>query len=172
MSTDIGGQKHAMNAVHAARSGLIAGTAGTAALNIVTYLDMLVRGRPASSMPATLVKHVAQAAGVDALASDDETTQHRREAVGSLLGYANGLGVGVVYGCIRPLVRGWIPLPLAAIVVGAAAMALSDIPAARAKATDPSSWAPADWLADALPHLTFGVVVAQTFERIDRAAET
>jgi hypothetical protein len=31
--------------------GLLAGAAGTLALNVTTYLDMAVRGRPASQAP-------------------------------------------------------------------------------------------------------------------------
>ena len=35
--------------------GAAAGAAGTTALNVVTYLDMAVRGRPASSTPERTV---------------------------------------------------------------------------------------------------------------------
>ena len=35
--------------------GAVAGAMGTAALNAVTYLDMAVRGRPSSQVPAHTV---------------------------------------------------------------------------------------------------------------------
>ena len=43
--------------------GLIAGAAGTAALHAVTYLDMALRGRPASTVPEQLVDAIAGATG-------------------------------------------------------------------------------------------------------------
>ncbi|MCP9968874.1 hypothetical protein LUX57_29935 [Actinomadura madurae] len=42
--------------------GLAAGAAGTTALNLVTYLDMAVRGRPASSTPEQSVERLADVA--------------------------------------------------------------------------------------------------------------
>jgi hypothetical protein len=86
--------------------GAVAGAAGTAALNIATYGDMVLRGRGESDVPSTMVKNIAEAAGAGALASDDEATAHRRAGIGALLGYANGLGVGVAYGLLRPGRRG------------------------------------------------------------------
>lgn len=41
--------------------GAAAGAAGTTALNVVSYGDMVVRGRPASSTPETIVPHLAYA---------------------------------------------------------------------------------------------------------------
>ena len=48
-------------------AGAAAGAAGTTALNGVTYLDMAVRGRPASSTPEDTVDRLAEAVGVDIL---------------------------------------------------------------------------------------------------------
>ena len=42
--------------------GAAAGAAGTTALNVVTYLDMALRGRPASSTPANTVEKLAERA--------------------------------------------------------------------------------------------------------------
>jgi hypothetical protein len=159
-----------MGLVRDALLGTVAGAAGTAALNISTYADMAARGRPSSDVPATLVKSVASSAGVDLLAADEDTAANRRSGIGALLGYANGLGLGAIYGAVRPWVRTWVPLPLAGLVIGAAAMAMSDVPATRAGATDPATWGTAGWIADIVPHAIFGLVLAGTFESIDSAA--
>ncbi len=97
-----------------------------------------------------MVKNFAEAAGMGALASDDETTQHRRSGIGALMGYADGLGVGVVYGALRPALRG-VPVLLSAVVAGAAAMAVSDVAIAKSGASDPTTWGAGDWAADAIP---------------------
>lgn len=45
--------------------GLIAGAAGTSALNAATYMDMAIRGRPASNTPEESVQRLADTARVD-----------------------------------------------------------------------------------------------------------
>jgi hypothetical protein len=145
--------------------GIVGGAVGTAALNITTYGDMVLRGRGESNVPSTMVKNVAEAAGIGALASDDEATAHRRSALGALLGYANGIGVGAAYGAIRPALRG-VPVLLAAVAAGAAAMALSDVPIAKTGASDPRTWTAADWAADAIPHLAYGLALALSFDAL------
>jgi len=147
--------------------GAIAGAAATSALNIATYTDIAVRGRGESDVPSKMVKNIAEAAGLGALASDDETTQHRRSGIGALMGYADGLGVGAVYGVLRPALRG-VPVLLAAVAAGAAAMALSDIAIAQSGASDSRTWAAADWAADAIPHLVYGLALALSFDALDR----
>jgi hypothetical protein len=148
-------------------AGAIAGAAATSALNIATYTDIAVRGRGESDVPSAMVKNIAEAAGLGALASDDETTQHRRGGIGALMGYADGLGVGVAYGALRPALRG-VPVLLTAVVAGAAAMALSDLAIAKSGASDPRTWSAADWAADAIPHLVYGLALALSFDALDR----
>jgi hypothetical protein len=157
-----------MNLLRSALLGSVAGAAGTAALNVATYTDMAVRGRASSDTPAALVKTVATSAGIEALSADEATAANRRSGVGALLGYANGLGLGTAYGVIRPLVRPWIPVPLAGLVIGATAMAMSDVPATRAGITDPRTWGTAGWLADIVPHALYGLALAATFEAFDQ----
>jgi hypothetical protein len=147
--------------------GAIAGAAATSALNIATYADIALRGRAESDVPSVMVKNAAEAAGIGALASDDETAQHRRSGIGALAGYANGIGVGVLYGALRPASRG-LPVLLAGLLAGAAAMALSDAAIAKSGASDPRTWAPGDWVADALPHVAYGVALALSFDALDR----
>ncbi|MDP9105098.1 MAG: hypothetical protein M3N49_04105 [Candidatus Eremiobacteraeota bacterium] len=146
--------------------GAMAGATATSALNIASYADIAVRGRGESSVPSTMVKNVAEAAGLGALASDDETTQHRRGGIGALFGYADGLGVGVVYGLVRPALRG-VPVLLMAVAAGGAAMALSDVAIAASGASDPKTWSAADWTTDAIPHLVYGLALALSFDALD-----
>ena len=44
--------------------GVAAGAVGTAVLNTLTYLDMAVRGRPSSSVPADTAGKMADLFGV------------------------------------------------------------------------------------------------------------
>jgi hypothetical protein len=146
--------------------GTVAGAVGTIALDVATYADMALRGRPSSEAPSTMVKNVAAFAGVEPLAADDDTARNRRSGTGALLGYANGLAVGAAYGAIPPALRGRVPLALAAIVVGGAAMALSDVPLVKSGATDPKKWGAEGWLADIVPHLLYGLAMACAFDAL------
>ena len=155
--------------------GLAAGACGSAALNMATNLDMAVRGRPESEVPGKIAEKLASSAGIRALsergtaATGDERKEQeqraagRRGGVGALMGYLVGLGVGTAYGVIRPALRN-VPIPLAGVVLGAVAMAASDVPAVGVGATDPSRWGMAGWLADLLPHLVYGLVTALAFD--------
>lgn len=161
-------------------AGAIAGAAGVVALNAVSYLDMLLRGRPASDLPARVAGKLAEEMGLPLdMSSDadeeiddgDEDTDdeepdapaNRREALGALLGMANGVGIGVCYAIVR-LILPTPPTWLAGTALGAAAMAASDYPATRLGLTEPRDWTATDWASDVLPHMAFGVVTAIAFE--------
>ena len=162
-------------------AGLVAGAAGTLALNVAGYVDMLVRGRPASRLPADVAGKLADEIGLpldfdieslDPEADEDEVVVEsrlasRQEALGALLGYANGLGIGAVYGILR-LVVPRPPTWLAGAALGSLAMAASDYPAAKLGLTDPQTWSREDWMADVVPHMVFGVVTAAVFEAIKK----
>ena len=148
--------------------GMAAGAAGTVALDIATYADMVIRGRPSSSVPAELAGKLTEALHVDL--EGEETGQQasqvagrRRSGLGALFGYATGLGIGAAYGLIRPQFRR-VPLPLAGVAVGLAAMVASDVPAVSTGVTNPREWGTSGWLADLVPHLIYGLVTAATFE--------
>lgn len=155
-------------------AGLAAGAAGTVALNVATYLDMALRGRPPSDLPARVAARLSEEADIPLDFDVDEAgdegpqrVQHRHEAVGALLGYANGLGLGLAYGVVRIIV----PRPptwVSATLLGGAAMAASDVPATMLGLTDPREWGPSGWLADIGPHLAYGVVAAMTFDAVTR----
>lgn len=159
--------------------GAVAGAAGVVALNAAGYLDMLLRGRPASDMPARVAGKLADEIGLplefDSDAGDeiapedddedepDDAPANRREALGALLGMVNGIGIGVAYGICR-LILPRPPAWLAGAALGAAAMAASDYPATRLGLTEPRDWSATDWASDVLPHMAFGVVTALAFE--------
>jgi hypothetical protein len=145
--------------------GAVSGATGTTALNVVSYGDMLVRGRAPSSVPARVAGILADRAGLRPLRSDDEAppAQNRREAAGALMGYATGVGVGVGYGIVRARV-GTMPLVRSALLLGLAAMTAANTPIVLLKISDPRTWSAADWISDLIPHLAYGLTVAATYD--------
>jgi hypothetical protein len=144
--------------------GAAAGAAGTTALNAATYLDMAVRGRASSSAPQDLVEAVADRADVKIPGHGDERA-NRLAGLGPL----SGIGVGVVVGAAAGLVLGalrkrgvTLPAPIPVVLIGAAAMASSDVPLKLFGISDPTEWKGKDWAADALPHLLYGLVTYAT----------
>lgn len=146
--------------------GLAAGAVGTSLLNSVTYLDMALRARPASPLPAEDVEHMADSAGVS-LGADDDAAGARKEALGALMGFVTGGLGGAVYGLLRPQLRS-VPWPLAAVATGVGVMVATDASSTLMGTTDPRSWSPADWLSDLVPHLAYGAGVALTFDALER----
>jgi hypothetical protein len=156
-----------MGIVRDALRGATAGAAGTVALDITTYLDMAIRGRSSSGVPATVAGSLTETAGID-LAPDgnSEAAENRKSGIGALMGYVVGLGVGATYGVIRPRLSG-SSVPLAGAVLELAAMAGSDVPATVTGATDPRGWGTSGSLSDVVPHLAYGLVTAMAFESFD-----
>lgn len=148
--------------------GLIAGSAGTVALNVTTYLDMAVRARPASPVPAQTVKELADAADVDLAPDDEKETEHNRsQGLGALLGYVSGLGFGALYGVVAPRL-GRMSVPVAARALTLATMAGSNLTATAVGVTDPRKWSTKDWVADLVPHVLYGFATAAVYDTISR----
>ena len=147
-------------------AGAAAGAAGTTALNAVTYLDMAIRGRPASSVPDQAVHTIGGKLGVE-VPGDRDTEQHRTTGIGALLGILTGVGVGSVFGAVRA--AGWRrPVGPSAVAVGLAAMLGSDTPMVLLGISDAREWSAADWMSDLAPHLAYGLVTAATAQALDR----
>lgn len=146
--------------------GAASGAVGTTVLNAVTYGDMLLRGRGSSGAPAQLAGKLAGYTGIDALRNenDDEAAANRRSGAGALLGYASGVGIGVMYAAMRNGGGKVSPLGPGAML-GLAAMAASDVPLALTGTSDPRTWSRSAWLSDIIPHLAYGVATAITFEQ-------
>ena len=146
--------------------GAVAGAAGTTALNTVTYLDMVTRGRPASSTPEQTVEKLSEKSGVD-VPGDGEARQGRVSGLGALTGIAAGVGVGALLGGLRA--AGLRPGPVTgSLVAGALAMVAGNGPMAGLGVSNPKDWAPKDWAADVLPHLAYGVVTWFALEEQSR----
>jgi len=149
--------------------GAVAGAVGTVALDVTTYADMAIRGRSSSGAPSQMVSILAKAVGLplssQGVGSEDETAQNRESGLGALLGYVNGLGVGVAYGLLRSR-QDDIPIPVAGIGVGLAAMAASDIPLIALRVSNPKTWGFSGWAAEAIPHLVYGLVTATVYEAL------
>ena len=136
--------------------GALAGAAGTTALNAATYLDMAVRARPASKTPQQAVDKLAERSGRP-VPGTGEDKQNRLAGLGPLLGVATGIGVGTAAGMLAPALRR-LPVPLAALLVGGAAMAAANLPMKQLEVSDPATWSAPDWASDAIPHLAYGAV--------------
>lgn len=147
--------------------GAIAGAAGTVALDAATYADMALRGRPSSGTPSALVGVLADKLGWSEIGTDakDEAAGNRKSGLGSLLGYATGVGVGVAYGLLRG--RDGDASLFAGAAVGLAAMAASDTPIAASGVSDPRTWGLSGWAADAIPHLVYGLTTVAAYAGMD-----
>jgi hypothetical protein len=146
--------------------GLAAGAAGTTALNAATYVDMVLRGRPASKTPEQSVEQLSERTGVTGPGEQD-TRQNRVSGLGALMGMLTGAAVGAGYGAAHEL--GWRPsLPLGSAVATGAAMVGSSAPMTLLGITDPRKWSVSSWLTDLLPHLAYGVTTAATFAAMRR----
>lgn len=142
--------------------GLLAGAAGTLALNAVTYADMAIRARPPSRTPEETVRKLAERVHLDL--GSPERAANRRAGLGPLLGYATGLGITAGLGAVAER----LPVPAGAGLLTAAAMVATSGPMTALGVTDPRRWSRADWISDLVPHLAYGVVGAAVLRRLRR----
>ncbi|GLW09936.1 hypothetical protein Misp01_50650 [Microtetraspora sp. NBRC 13810] len=142
-------------------AGAVAGAAGTTVLNTITYLDMAVRGRPASVLPEQAAEKIAE--GLHADLGDERTAPPRNQGIGALMGLLSGVAVGAAYGLFRHAVRE-VSLPAAAGGLGAAAAVAGSAPLVGLGLTDPRTWGANGWLTDLVPHLGYGLAAAGAYE--------
>lgn len=158
-----------MGMTHAWVHGIVAGAAGTTALNAVTYLDMVLRARPASSTPEETVRVVEDRTQLPLAAAgpDSDAAANRRSGLGALLGIAAGLGTGALYGALRPRL-GHMPLVVSGAVAGLLANLGTTGPMGVLGVTDPRRWPTSSWISDLVPHLAYGLATAAVLEELDR----
>lgn len=146
-------------------AGAVAGAAGTTALNAVTYADMAVRGRAASSTPQDTVEKLASLAGLE-IPGDEQTRDNRVDALGPLTGLVAGVGTGLVLGLARA--AGWRP-GFAGTFVATSTVVLvaGNGPMTVLGITDPRTWDANSWVTDLVPHLAYGVVAAYVLDELD-----
>ncbi|HEX5543814.1 MAG TPA: hypothetical protein VFX60_20035 [Micromonospora sp.] len=142
--------------------GMLAGAAGTLALDAVTYADMAVRGRPASHTPEESVQHLADRAHLSL--GSDTRAQNRREGLGPLLGYTIGMTGAVAFAALTNRRR--LPVPAATGALAAGVMVATSGTMTLFGVTDPRRWSRADWLSDLIPHLVYGAVTVLTLRRL------
>lgn len=149
--------------------GAAAGATGTTALNAVTSLDVAVRGRAPSDTPQQVVARLADAVGVEVPGRRRERAR-RLAGLGPLAGTLTGVGIGGIAGVLR---RAGLRLPTAVggPLLGLAAMAAADGPLAVLRISDPRRWSTADLVADAVPHLVYGVTTHATLVALSPADE-
>jgi hypothetical protein len=151
--------------------GAVAGAAGTMALDVVSYGDMLLRGRQSSDLPAEVVRRLAAKAGNTQLSvpseEASETLKNRRSALGALSGYAIGITIGALYGAVSLAAGTKRGLLLRTVALGAIAMAASDVPASMLGATNPKEWSASSWASDIMPHIAYGLATAAVVAAID-----
>jgi hypothetical protein len=142
--------------------GAAAGAAGTTALNVVTYLDMAVRGRPASSTPANTVEKLAETAHLT-VAGEGVKRASRLEGLGALTGLVAGVGVGGLLGLARASgFRAGTLLTTVTVLIS------TNGPMTVLGVTDPRTWSPVDWISDLVPHLAYAAVATTTMDALDR----
>ncbi|MDP9408433.1 MAG: hypothetical protein M3P95_11380 [Actinomycetota bacterium] len=145
--------------------GAVAGAAGTTALNVVTYLDMAVRGRPASSTPEDTVERLSEVVHVP-VPGTGEVRTNRVAGLGPLTGLLAGVGVGALLGLTRA--AGWRPgLGAATAAATLGALVGTNGPMTVLGVTDPRTWPASSWVADIVPHLAYGAVTAAVLHRLD-----
>ena len=154
--------KRRIGGVGWALRGAAAGAAGTTALNVVTYLDMAVRGRPASSTPQDTVERLAKTAHL-AVPGQGATRTNRVEGLGALTGLVAGIGVGGLVGLARAAgFRAGTLLTTGIVLVS------TNGPMTVLGVTDPRTWSVVDWISDLVPHLAYAAVVTTTLDALDR----
>lgn len=138
--------------------GAAAGAAGTSTLNVITYLDMAVRGRPTSTTPERTVQAMAKLVHLTIPGTGD-TLANRLSGLGALTGYTAGIGIGLILGLVYAL--GWRPSLLVATLTAALfALIGTNGPMTVLGVTDPRTWGVVGWISDLIPHIGYGVVTA------------
>lgn len=147
--------------------GAAAGAAGTTALNAVTYLDMALRGRPASDTPQRTAERLAELAGLP-LPDDPAQREARLTGIGALAGIGTGVGVGAAYGLLHGLgIR--LPVKVGSVAVTAMVLVAANGPMVLLGLTDPRKWSATDWASDVIPHAAFGAATAATYAAATRS---
>lgn len=160
-------------AIQAVLAGAAAGAAGTTALDAVTFLDMVVRGRPASSTPQTTVEEIADKTHVP-IPGDEDERSNRTSALGSLSGIAAGVSTGIAVGLATDWIRNRgqsLPVAVTGVAAALGAMLGGNGPMTLLGVTDPRKWSTTDWLSDVVPHVAYGLVTAWTLDRVNRSRQ-
>jgi hypothetical protein len=146
--------------------GAVAGAAGTTTLNVITYLDIAVRGRSTSTTPERTVEAMARLLHLTVPGSGD-VLANRISGLGALTGYAAGIGMGLILGLAYGL--GWRPrLLVGTLVAMALALVGTNGPMTVLGVTNPRTWGVVGWISDLIPHFGYGLVTALVLHYFSR----
>ena len=151
-------------------AGVAAGVAGTTALNIVTYLDMVARGRPPSSTPERSVETLSARVGVT-VPGERNARSNRIHGLAGLLELSTGVAIGVVLAGLDKLLGGpaaRLPVPLSGCLFGGIALVGANGPMALLGITDPREWTATEWASDVVPHVAYGWTAAYVYRLASR----
>ncbi|WP_327287223.1 hypothetical protein [Streptomyces sp. NBC_01198] len=136
--------------------GAAAGAAGTTALNIVSYADIALRARPASTTPEVTVRKLAEKLHVR-IPGEGKALDNRIAGLAPMTGYASGLAMGAALALARS--AGWRPSVAGEYTVAVVgAMIGTNGPMTVLGVTDPRTWSVSDWISDVVPHLAYALV--------------
>ncbi|MDX3070956.1 hypothetical protein ACIP98_14405 [Streptomyces sp. NPDC088354] len=148
--------------------GAAAGAAGCTALDTVGYLDMVVRGRGASSTPAVTVERLSQVVHVPVPGTPD-VRENRIAGLGPLTGIAAGVGMGATLGLATA--AGWRPgTAVLTATAGVLCLIGTNGPMTVLRVTDPRTWSASDWAADIVPHVAYALVATAVLKGLAPAA--
>jgi len=138
--------------------GAAAGAAGTTALNAVTYLDMAVRGRPASDTPSRRCSACRRSPTWPSPGEGDaRANRGSRAGPARRARYRRGVGRAA----LARAYRGLAPWPGRGSRSGSRpGPARVERPTTALGVTDPRTWPTSSWVSDILPHLAYGAVAA------------
>ncbi|TDC69567.1 hypothetical protein E1200_08035 [Actinomadura sp. GC306] len=142
---------------------VIAGAAGTTALNATTYLDMAVRARGGSSTPEDTVQKLADEVNIS-LGEEDEA-ENRKQGLGALMGYGTGIGAALCYAALASR-RGGTSWPVGVLTLGTFALLGSNVPMTALGITDPRAWSVSSWVSDIVPHMIYGAAAYAAWEQM------
>jgi hypothetical protein len=158
-------RKHRKQLLRAAGNGAAAGAVGTIMLDSITYLDIATTGRPASTTPQDTITRASRITHIP-IPGDGSAQDNRVFGIGSLMGYALGVGTGALLGAAAQL-TGRRPMLLSgALAASGVAMVVANGPMIALGTTNVRTWSASDWLRDILPHLGYGLGAAWTFRRL------
>lgn len=146
-------------------AGVVSGAVGTLVLDVVSYGDMLVRGRAPSQLPAQAAETLARKAGVELGEAGSDAVSNRGSALGALLGYGTGVAVGAAYGALARRRTGG---PLTSLALAGAVMVIANGPMVAQGLTDPRTWGVAGWISDIVPHAAYGWATVTTYRVVTK----
>jgi hypothetical protein len=155
-----------MSILRNAMLGAMAGAAGTTVLDVVSYVDMAIRGRAPSELPVNTLRSIASRFGSELgkpPAELDERLRNRQSALAALLGYADGFASGAIFGIVRPATRN-VSVFSAGVGLAVLTMLLSEGLATALGQTDPRKWGVSGWLADLIPRCAYGWTTCTAFD--------